>query len=62
MILTVGFGKGGTGKTSTAIALANYARTQGKRVLLIDCDPQGNASFALSANTAAPGLYAVLTQ
>lgn len=62
MILTVAFGKGGTGKTSTALALANYASSQGKRVLVIDCDPQGNCTHALGGNVAAPGLYAVLTQ
>ena len=61
MILTVAFGKGGTGKTSTAAALADYARMHGKRVLCVDCDPQANFTFALGGNPAAPGLYAVLT-
>lgn len=61
MIITVAFGKGGTGKTSTACALANYARQQGKRVLCVDCDPQGNFTYALGGETAAPGLYAVIT-
>lgn len=61
MILTVAFGKGGTGKTSTAAALANLARMQGKRVLAVDCDPQANFTYSLGGNPAAPGLYAVLT-
>ena len=61
MILTVAFGKGGTGKTSTAAALADYARMQGKRVLCVDCDPQANFTFALGGDPSAPGLYAVLT-
>ena len=61
MILTVAFGKGGTGKTTTAAALADYARTQGKRVLCVDADPQANFTFALGGNPAAPGLYTVLT-
>lgn len=60
MILTVAFGKGGTGKTSTAAALANLARMHGKRVLCIDADPQANFTFTLGGNASAPGLYAVL--
>ena len=61
MILTVAFGKGGTGKTSTAAALANYAKSLGKRVLCIDCDPQANLTFCLGGNPAMTGLYTVLT-
>ena len=61
MILTVAFGKGGTGKTSTAAALVNYARMQGKSVLSVDADPQANFTFALQGNAAAPGLFDVLT-
>ena len=61
MILTVAFGKGGTAKTSTVCALANYARMQGKSVLTVDCDPQANATYALQGNPAAPGLFDVLT-
>ena len=61
MILTVAFGKGGSCKTTTALALATYARTQGKRVLCVDIDPQANYSFALGGDSAAPGMFAVLT-
>ena len=61
MILTVAFGKGGTGKTSTAAALANRAKDQGKRVLSVDCDPQANLTFALGGNPAAPGLFSIMT-
>lgn len=61
MVLTVAFGKGGTGKTSTAAALVNYARMKGKTVLSIDADPQANFTFALRGNPAAPGLFDVLT-
>lgn len=62
MILTVAFGKGGSCKTSTAHALVNYARMHGKTVLAVDCDPQGNFSYALRGDLTAPGLYALLTE
>ena len=61
MILTVAFGKGGTGKTSTACALAGCAREAGRRVLCVDCDPQSNFTYCLGGDPSQPGLYAVLT-
>lgn len=61
MIITVAFGKGGTGKTTTALALAQYAAKQGHTVLAVDCDPQANFTYCLGGDPAAPGLYDVLT-
>lgn len=55
MIIAVAMQKGGTGKTATAAALAQAAAHDGKGVLCIDLDPQGDFTFAMGAKMTGTG-------
>ncbi len=61
-IIAIANQKGGVGKTTTAVNLCCALKMKGKRVLLLDCDPQGNSSSGMGVDKhSTPSAYELIT-
>jgi len=60
-VITFSHHKGGTGKTTSCLNIAGFLVQAGKKVLVVDCDPQANATVGLgfSSQTSGRNMYDV---
>jgi chromosome partitioning protein len=61
MVIAIANQKGGVAKSTTALAVASRLANTDKRTLIIDLDPQINASAAIGANLDDTSVYSVIT-
>lgn len=60
--IAVAMQKGGSGKTTTTVNLAAALAEKGFRILVVDCDPQGNATTWLGVVDPGKGIFACLCE
>jgi chromosome partitioning protein len=62
-IVAIANQKGGVGKTTTCTSLCCALKNRGRRVLLVDADPQGNSTSGMGVDkSASPNIYDILVQ
>ncbi len=62
-IVASAIAKGGSGKTTVSVHLAHFLASKGEKVLMVDCDPQGNSSQVfLDDDHDGPGVSALFTK
>ena len=62
-VIAIANQKGGVGKTTTCVNLSCALKMKGMRVLLVDCDPQGNSTSGMGVDKRdVPGAYELLTK